>query len=146
MDRQTKIVCTIGPATESPDMIRKLAHAGMNVARLNFSHGTHEQKARIIEAVRSVSEELCMPIAILQDLSGPKIRTGELVSDIPVTLADGSEFTLTGENKPGDEHGVCVTYYKVLSEKLKPNDQIYLADGSIHLVITSIDKLSLIHI
>ncbi len=140
MDRQTKIVCTIGPATESPEMIRKLISAGMNVARLNFSHGTYEQKARIIEAVRSISEELCVPIAILQDLSGPKIRTGELVSNGSVFLADGSRFTLTGENRPGDEHGVCVTYYKVLSEKLKPNDQIYLADGSIHLEVETIDK------
>ncbi len=140
MDRQTKIVCTIGPATESPEMIRKLISSGMNVARLNFSHGTYEQKSRIIEAVRNISKELCVPVAILQDLSGPKIRTGELASGNSVILADGSEFTLTGENKPGDEHGVCITYYKILSEKLKPNDQIYLADGSIHLLVTSIDK------
>ncbi|MGQ9608111.1 MAG: pyruvate kinase [bacterium] len=140
MDRQTKIVCTIGPATESPEMIKKLISAGMNVARLNFSHGNNEQKTYIIESIRNLSKELNIPIAILQDLSGPKIRTGELASDNPVFLTDGSEFTLTGENKLGDEQGVCITYYKVLSERLKPNDQIYLADGSIHLLVTSIDK------
>ena len=94
MERQTKIVCTIGPATESPEMIKRLIKAGMNVARLNFSHGTHEQKKQVIDNIRKISTELDTPIAILQDLSGPKIRTGRLVSDSSVILQENAEFSL----------------------------------------------------
>ncbi len=75
---RTKIVCTIGPASESREVIRELIKSGMNVARLNFSHGTHEEHLKKIRIIREISEELDRPIAILQDLGGPKIRVGEL--------------------------------------------------------------------
>jgi len=114
--------------------------AGMDVARLNFSHGTHEQHARVIESIREISSELDEPIAILQDLSGPKIRTGDTASDSPVALTDGSTFILTGEEVPGDEHRVSTTYFSVLAEKLKPGDRVFLADGSIQLRVTGIGR------
>jgi len=140
MERQTKIVCTIGPATESPEMIRKLINAGMNVARLNFSHGNHVQKSKIIDDIREISAKLNLPIGILQDLSGPKIRTGELVSDLSVMLKEGADFALIGEEIQGDERGVSATYFKVISEKLKSGDHIFLADGSIELMVASIER------
>jgi pyruvate kinase len=140
MERQTKIVCTIGPATESPEMIRNLIKAGMNVARLNFSHGTHEQKGQIIDTIRGISSELNQPIAILQDLSGPKIRTGQLISDLSVMLEDGADFTLVGEDINGDQNKVSTSYFKVISEKTKSGDRIFLADGSIELLVNEINK------
>jgi pyruvate kinase len=140
MERQTKIVCTIGPATESPEMIRNLIKAGMNVARLNFSHGTHEQKGQIIDTIREISSELNQPIAILQDLSGPKIRTGRLISDLSVMLEDGADFTLVGEDINGDQNKVSTSYFKVISEKIKSGDRIFLADGSIELLVNEISK------
>ncbi|MGB9597003.1 MAG: pyruvate kinase, partial [Candidatus Poribacteria bacterium] len=140
MERQTKIVCTIGPATESPEMIRALIKAGMNVARLNFSHGTHEQKGQTIDLIRNISNDLNVPIAILQDLSGPKIRTGELKSDSSITLVDGAEFFLAGDEIKGDENGVSMTYFKAISERLKPCDHIFLADGNIELIVVDVEK------
>jgi pyruvate kinase len=140
MERQTKIVCTIGPATESPEMIRNLIKAGMNVARLNFSHGTHEQKGQIIDTIREISSELNQPIAILQDLSGPKIRTGRLISDLSVMLEDGADFTLVGEDINGDQNKVSTSYFKVISGKIKSGDRIFLADGSIELIVNEINK------
>lgn len=133
MERQTKIVCTIGPATDSPDMIRRLIETGMNVARLNFSHSTHEEHARVLKTIREASEELGASVAVLQDLSGPKIRTGAMVSDSGVVLTNGSAFTLVGEDIPGDEHRVSVSYFDALSKRLKPDDRIFMADGSMEL-------------
>jgi pyruvate kinase len=75
--RRTKIVCTIGPASSSPDVLRRLIHTGMNVARLNFSHGTHEEHGRVIATIRQIAGELGVPVAILQDLQGRKIRLGK---------------------------------------------------------------------
>src|SRR5947209_18938050 len=87
--RRTKIVCTIGPATESEAQLEQLMRAGMNVARLNFSHGTHQEHEQVIEHVRALSTRLDCPVAILQDLQGPKIRTGALQDGKPVRLVDG---------------------------------------------------------
>ena len=87
--RRAKIVCTLGPATTTPDKIRELVDAGMNVARLNFSHGTHQVHEQVIERVRAISARLGYPVAILQDLQGPKIRTGPLQDGKPITLFDG---------------------------------------------------------
>lgn len=139
MERQTKIVCTIGPATDSPDMIRRLMEAGMNVARLNFSHGTREQHARAISLIREISARLRLPVAILQDLSGPKTRTGSMASGSAAVLTGGTTFELVGEEIPGDEHRVSVTYFSALAEKLKPGDRVFLADGSIQLKVIDID-------
>src|SRR5213083_1210361 len=93
--RRTKIVCTIGPASSSEERLEQLMRAGMNVARLNFSHGTHSDHAIVIERVRTISARLGRPIAILQDLQGPKIRTGELEGGQPVRLVDEAAVTIT---------------------------------------------------
>lgn len=132
--QKTKIVCTIGPATGSPSAIEKLIKAGMNMARLNFSHGNHREHAGYVRNIRKASSKLNTPIAILQDISGPKIRTGKLKSK-EVQLKEGAEFTLTTANLTGDEHRVHVSL-PVLPASVKPRDVIYLDDGAIKLVVT----------
>src|SRR5580658_2096647 len=93
--RSAKIVCTLGPASNSPEMIVRLMEAGMDVARLNFSHGTHEDHARVIKRLREASGRLAKPIGILADLQGPKIRTGTLKGKQPVPLVTGQRFTIS---------------------------------------------------
>src|SRR6185503_328150 len=102
MTRKAKIVATVGPACTSEDILEKLVQAGMNVARMNFSHGTHEQHAQRISLIRGLSEKLGVSIGILQDLQGPKIRVGDLSE--PVQLAEGEEVLLyaAGTEPPGD--------------------------------------------
>jgi len=107
---KTKIICTIGPASRSPETLARLMEAGMNVCRLNFSHGTHEEHAELIKDIRAVSERLSLPVAILQDLAGPKIRTGKLVDKESVTLKTGAEFTLTSRDVTGSDDEVGLTY------------------------------------
>ena len=100
--RKTKIICTIGPASRAPRTLEKLMEAGMNVCRLNFSHGTHEEHAELIRDIREVSKKLGLPVAILQDLAGPKIRTSKLQDKEFVTLKEGAEFTLTNREVPAE--------------------------------------------
>jgi len=135
--RRTKIVCTIGPASDSEDLLGKLIDAGMNVARLNFSHGTHEEHGATIRRIRSVSEKKCVPIAILQDLAGPKIRVGKFKQD-SVFLEAGQTFVLTNDVMLGDENKAFVSYPK-LTEEVKAGDRILLADGSIELCVIKTD-------
>src|SRR4029078_3140242 len=99
---RTKIVCTLGPSSCSPEALRSLMDAGLNVARINFSHSTHEQHAATIALVREVADETHRPIAILGDLQGPRIRFGDLAE--PLTLEDGSDLVLSPEHqaKPGE--------------------------------------------
>src|SRR5437016_10384485 len=99
--RKAKIVCTLGPASSSPAVVRDLIRSGMDVARLNFSHGTHEEKARLITMVREVAASECKSICILQDLQGPKIRTGRLKYRTPVAIKAGSRITITPRDIPG---------------------------------------------
>ena len=94
-NRRTKIVCTLGPASSSKEQLRGLMEAGLNVARLNFSHGTHEQHLTLIETVRGVARELGCPIAILGDLQGPRIRVGDLPA--PIKLVEGTDVVLVHE-------------------------------------------------
>ena len=110
ISRHSKIVCTIGPATRSPRMIRKLMHAGMDVARLNFSHGTHEEHAQSIAMLRQVAMEHKKPIAILADLQGPKIRTGALAGGGTVLLRAGQRFVITTAKVLGDSTRVNTTF------------------------------------
>ncbi|NLE96047.1 MAG: pyruvate kinase [Dehalococcoidia bacterium] len=133
MKRKTKIVCTIGPASESYQMLEKLARAGMDVARLNFSHGTYEEHAQRIAHVRRVSAALGRPLGILQDLPGPKIRTGKLKAD-KVWLQEGEEIILTTETILGDEHRVSVTLDS-LARDVRPGDTIFVNDGIIRLEV-----------
>ncbi len=140
--RKTKIVCTIGPATESDKAIAQLIDAGMNVARLNFSHGTHALHAKNIERIRRIAAEKEEPIAILQDLAGPKIRTGEIAKG-PFQLESGGQFTLTAEPDIDEPTRVSMSYGK-LPEEVEVGDQILLADGSIELRVTKVEGSDII--
>ena len=131
MQRKTKIVCTIGPSSEAYSTTEALARAGMNVARLNFSHGTCEEHALRIDRVRQASSVVRTPIAILQDLPGPKIRTGKLREE-KAWLKNGEEIILTSETILGDEHRVSVSL-KSLPADVKPGDSIFIYDGTIKL-------------
>jgi pyruvate kinase len=135
--RKTKIVCTIGPASQSPQVLEALIQAGMNVARLNFSHGTHEEHLRKIETVRQISGRMKQPVAILQDLSGPKIRVGK-VREGGVELRRGEDFFLTNQEIMGDEKGAFVNYTP-LPDEVNPGDTILLSDGTIELRVLKSD-------
>ena len=137
ISRKTKIVCTIGPASESPQVLEALIQAGMNVARLNFSHGTHEEHLRKIETVRQISGRMKQPVAILQDLSGPKIRVGN-VREGGVELRRGEDFFLSNQEIMGDEKGAFVNYAP-LPDEVKPGDTILLSDGTIELRVLKSD-------
>lgn len=130
-------MCTIGPASSSESKLERLIKAGMDVSRLNFSHGTHEEHKDTIHGIREISAGLGKHTAILQDLSGPKIRVGEF-PDGAVTLERGAEFILTGRDIPGDEHITSVSY-KDLPGEVKPGDAILLSDGLIHLKVIDSD-------
>lgn len=130
--RHTKIVCTIGPASNSEERIEQLMRAGMNVARLNFSHGTQNDHAIVIERVRSISARLGCAVAILQDLQGPKIRTGQLKDGQPVMLVDGAETTITTRPIIGDAN-MFATTYQPLPQDVKVGDRILLDDGLLEL-------------
>jgi pyruvate kinase len=134
--RRTKIVCTLGPASSSDHAIRSLVGAGMDVARINFSHGTRDEHARVIERVRHAADALAAPVAILQDLAGPKVRVGAL-REGSVELVQGKTLTLTNRAVPGDETEVSVSY-DGLSEDVKPGDKLLVADGAITLEVAEI--------
>src|SRR5712691_13508397 len=130
--RRTKIVCTIGPATNSEERLEQLIRAGMNVARLNFSHGTQDEHAIVIERVRKIAARLGCPIAILQDLQGPKSRTGQLEGGQPVMLNDGANITITTRPIIGNAQIVATTY-RPLPQDVKDGDRILLDDGLLEL-------------
>ena len=131
-DRKAKIVCTLGPACDSPEMIDKMIEAGMDVARLNFSHGAPADHARRVNQVRKASIRHQKPIAILGDLQGPKIRTGELVAGKPVQLRVGQRFTITTKRGLGTADGVSTTF-QALPAAVRKGDPILLCDGRIAL-------------
>jgi pyruvate kinase len=135
---RTKIVCTIGPSSSSPEVIRELIQNGMDVARLNFSHGTHQEHEEKIHIIRTASEELGKPVAILQDLCGPKIRVGR-VAEPGMTLKPGQTFILTSEQIVGSENRVSVSYPTLPSE-VKKGDIILLADGMLELVVKKTNR------
>jgi pyruvate kinase len=135
--RRAKIVATLGPASSSEATFRALVRAGLDVARLNFSHGSHEQKTELIDMVRKVSREENKPICILADLQGPKIRTGELLHHKPVLLKAGERLVITPETIQGTAERVS-TVFTTLAENLKPGDQILLSDGLIELRVHEI--------
>lgn len=134
--RRTKIVATLGPATNTPERIAGLIKAGMNVARLNFSHGTHAEHAARIAMVRRAAADAGKHIALLQDLQGPKIRTGSLEGGKPVELVAGQAFRITTEKIIGSADRVSTTYQS-LPRDVRPRDRILLSDGLIELVVTS---------
>jgi pyruvate kinase len=134
--RRAKIVCTLGPVTSSYNMIEKLVHAGMDVARLNFSHGSHEDRVRMVANLRRASAKYEKPIGVLADLQGPKIRTGKLVGGKPIRLRFGQRFTITTRNIPGTEEGVSTTF-RALPVSVHKGDRILLSDGDIALRVLS---------
>ena len=137
-ERCAKIVCTIGPATRSPAQLRRLAEAGMDVARLNFSHGAHADHAAVIAALRQIAVDLGRPIAILQDLQGPKMRIGAIAAGGRVELQDGASFVITTRAVSGD--GSCVsTDYAQLPQEVRGGDEILLSDGLIRLVVRAVE-------
>ena len=134
--RRTKIVCTIGPASSDADQLDRLAAAGMDVARLNFSHGTHAEHAEVIQRIRQGDERWGRPIAILQDLQGPKIRLGTFGEGggARVDLVPGRRFTLTGRQVVGTEERASVTHPEYLRE-VRAGDRIWMDDGMIQLAV-----------
>lgn len=130
----TKIVCTIGPSSRSEAMLERLILAGMNVARLNFSHGTQAEHAEVISRIRTLAARLGQPIALLQDLQGPKIRTGPLRDQQPVLLVEGASFTLTTQPYAGDTSKVSTTYQR-LPQDVHPGAHLFLADGLLELEV-----------
>ena len=135
--RQAKLVCTLGPATESEEMIRQLMLSGMDVGRLNFSHGSHDNRARVIQRLRRVAVELGRSICILQDLQGPKIRTGSLKDHLEVILRTGQSLTITADEVMGTPETIATTY-RGLAKDVRPGERILLSDGRIERVVNEL--------
>ena len=135
--RRAKIVATLGPASSSETVFRELLRAGLDVARLNFSHGTHPEKLKLIEMVRKISREERKPICILGDLQGPKIRTGRLKNRIPVQLKAGQRLSITPRDILGTS-ALIATTFPTLAENLEPGARILLSDGLIELRVVEI--------
>lgn len=134
---RTKIVATIGPASSSPEVLRQMLLAGMNVARLNFSHGSYEDHGRTVKLLRSLSKELDLPLTILQDLQGPKIRVGELPPE-GIELTEGASLTLVPLSEwKGQENTVGIDYPYV-AEEAEPGTQVLLADGLLELKVEQV--------
>ena len=136
---KTKIVCTIGPASESQDVMERMLLAGMNVARLNFSHGDFEAHGKVIETLRAASRSTGRQVAIMADLSGPKMRIGKLKEE-PVELKVGDPFTFTTKEVLGDASKVSMTF-SGLPKAVKPGDPLYLNDGFIQLEVTGVEGI-----
>lgn len=130
---RTKIVATIGPATQEPAVLEDLIQAGASVVRLNFSHGEQEGHLRVIQSVREIAARLDWPIAILQDLSGPKIRIGKLKENAPVELRDGARVTITADLSIEGTEDLVATNYGALPGDVKLGDRIFLDDGNLEL-------------
>src|SRR5580704_15450677 len=131
MQRKVKVICTLGPSSYQEDMIEQLILAGMDVARLNFSHGDHEFYRVLINRIRHVAASLNKPIAILQDLQGPKIRIGQVEND-SIVLKDGDNIAITNEKIIGTKEKICSTYESIIDD-VNINDPVLLDDGKIVL-------------
>jgi pyruvate kinase len=136
MSRRAKIVCTLGPATSDPGTITELVAAGLDVARLNMSHGDHDAHRAAYQAVRAASDACGRSVGVLVDLQGPKIRLGRFAAG-PVTLAAGQEFTITGQDVPGDQNEVSVSY-PALAGDVRPGTRLLVDDGRVVLEVTAV--------
>ncbi|XP_021282951.1 pyruvate kinase, cytosolic isozyme-like [Herrania umbratica] len=143
---KTKIVCTLGPASRSVEMIEKLLKAGMNVARFNFSHGSHAYHQETLDNLRTAMNNTCIPCAVMLDTKGPEIRTGFLKDGKPIQLTQGEKITITTDySVKGDENLISMSYMK-LAEDLKPGSVILCSDGTITFTVLACDKeLGLVH-
>jgi len=139
--RKTKIIATIGPASGDKKTFSKILEAGVNLVRLNFSHNTHSTHKEYIDMVRAVSKKMNKPVAIIQDLSGPKIRTGRQDKEI-ITLVNGKKIVLTTKDCIGDE-SILYINYKKLPQEVKKGVNILLDDGKVRLEVISKSKESI---
>ncbi len=137
MTRRTRIICTIGPASRNPAILRKLVEAGMDVARLNFSHGTHEEHAAVIRAIREGETDWGRPVTIIQDLQGPKVRLGNFIGGRAM-LMTGELFTLTAKPVLGTSERASLDHPDLIAA-LKPGDQLWMDDGTIQLAVERAD-------
>jgi len=135
---KTKIICTIGPSSESPEIMEQMIRAGMDVARLNFSHGDFTGHKKVIENLRKAAKSAGRRVAIMADLPGPKIRIGQLAKE-PLELKPGDTFTLTAEHIQGDENRVSVTF-EALPKAVKSGDTLFLNDGFIQLEVLNVQR------
>ena len=135
--KKTKIICTMGPTTNDREVMKKLALNGMDIARFNFSHGSHEEQKERMDMIKSVREEVGRPIAILLDTKGPEIRTGLLKGGNKVVLEEGQKFTLTTEEIEGTNEKVSITY-DGLAEDVEIGKRILIDDGLIELEVKNI--------
>src|SRR4030095_13855727 len=130
---KTKIVATIGPASETPEMLVRLIHAGLDVARLNFSHGNPAKHAEVIRRIRDAARETGRRVAIMADLPGPKMRLGKIDPE-PIQLVPGAHFVLTNDVVVGNAQRVS-TSFEQLPRVVKPGNRIFLNDGLVQLVV-----------
>ena len=140
--RKTKIVCTLGPSTDTDEVLEGMIQAGMNVARMNFSHGTHEDHKRRIEQVRRCSEKLQMPVALLLDTKGPEIRTRDFENG-KVELVDGQTFTLITEEVLGDQNRSTISY-KNLYQDVQVGSKVLINDGLIEMEVEKIEGTDIV--
>ena len=140
--RKTKIICTLGPAVDNPDILEKLMLAGMDVARINFSHGNYEEQQDRIERVKEVRKRVNKPISLLLDTKGPEIRIGKFAND-EIVLENGDVFTLTNEDILGNKTKVSITY-KNLYNEVQIGTKILINDGTIETIVKKIDGKDII--
>ena len=136
--KKTKIVCTIGPSSDSYEVLKALVDEGMNVARLNFSHGTHPEHKKRIDTIKKIRDDIDEPIAIMLDTKGPEIRI-KTFKDGMIRIEQGQDFTLTSEDLEGDETKVSVTY-KDIAKDLKADDRVLIDDGLVEFTVISVDE------
>ena len=136
--KKTKIVCTIGPSSDSYEVLKALVDEGMNVARLNFSHGTHPEHKKRIDTIKKLRDDIDEPIGIMLDTKGPEIRI-KTFKDGMIRIEQGQNFTLTSEDVEGDETRVSVTY-KDIAKDLKANDRVLIDDGLVEFIVISVDE------
>lgn len=136
--KKTKIVCTIGPSSDSYEVLKTLVNEGMNVARLNFSHGTHPEHKKRIDTIKKLRDDIDEPIAIMLDTKGPEIRI-KTFKDGMIRIEQGQDFTLTSEDLEGDETKVSVTY-KDIAKDLKADDRVLIDDGLVEFTVISVDE------
>ena len=141
--KKTKIICTMGPNSDNREVLEELVRSGMDIARFNFSHGSHEEQKARMNLLKSVREELKKPIAILLDTKGPEIRTGILENGGKVLLKEGAEFILTSEEIAGTEKRVSQTYPQ-LSKDVKAGDTILIDDGLIELQVKAVEGTEIV--
>ena len=138
--RKTKIVCTLGPASSDVEMIKKMILSGMNVARFNFSHSSHEEHLALLKNVIQARDELKMPVATMLDTKGPELRLGQM--DGCVTLNEGQTFCLLHEDVVGNQSCASINY-KELYQNVKVGDKILLNDGLVSAEVTSINNMNI---